>query len=117
MGRSSLKNRDRRLKNLKPWKPGQSGNPKGRPPKDVSLTSLLKLEVQKINPDDKAKRTWAELLVVATIRLAVKGNAAALKEVWERMDGRVREMPPIDEEPQKVTVQLVDLSKHHKATK
>jgi len=24
------------------WKPGQSGNPKGRPPKDISLTTLVK---------------------------------------------------------------------------
>ena len=32
-----------------------------------------------------------EWLVIGTLRLAIKGNAAALKEVWERLDGKVRQ--------------------------
>jgi len=35
-------------------------------------------------------RTWKELIVIATLRLAMKGNAAALREVWDRVDGKVR---------------------------
>ena len=34
-------------------------------------------------------RTWLELLVLDTLQLAMKGNATALKEVWERLDGNV----------------------------
>ena len=75
---------------LKPrWKPGQSGNPKGRPPKKDCLTSLLKDELERIDPEDKQKRTWKELVVLATLRLAIKGHPTALKEVWERSDGKV----------------------------
>src|SRR5262245_64755542 len=70
---------------------GQSGNPKGRPPKHECLTSLLKAELETVNPGDKERRTWMELVVAATLRLAIKGNAAALREVWDRVDGKVKQ--------------------------
>lgn len=89
MSRCSVKNSDKRLKNLKPWKPGQSGNPKGRPSKDECLTSLLKEEITKVHPSDKHGRTWKQLIVIATMKLAIKGNSTALREVWERMDGKL----------------------------
>jgi hypothetical protein len=78
--------------NLKPWKPGQSGNPAGRPSKADTLTSLLKAEMERsdsASPSDK--RTWNERIVIATLRLAEQGLPAALKEIWERCDGRVRQ--------------------------
>lgn len=71
------------------WKKGVSGNPRGRPRKQDSLTSLLKEEIEKICPADREERTWKELIVRATLQLAMKGNATALKEVWERLDGKV----------------------------
>ena len=77
--------------NLKPWKKGQSGNPKGRPKKADCLTSLLKEEIEKVDPEDKDGRTHMEMIVDATMRLAKNGNATALKEIWERMDGKVRD--------------------------
>lgn len=70
------------------WKKGESGNPKGRPKKQDSLTSLLKEEIKKICPADREKRTWKELIVRATLQLAMKGNATALREVWDRLDGK-----------------------------
>ena len=71
------------------WKKGVSGNPRGRPKKRDSLTSLLKEEIAKICPADREKRTWKELVVRATLQLAMKGNATALKEIWERLDGKI----------------------------
>ena len=71
------------------WKKGVSGNPRGRPKKRDSLTSLLKEEIAKICPADREKRSWKELIVRATLQLAMKGNATALKEVWERLDGKI----------------------------
>ncbi len=88
--------------NLKSWKKGQSGNPKGRPKKADCLTSLLKEEIEKVDPRDRHKRTYRELIVIATMRLAMKGNAAALREVWDRMDGKVK-----DEVEMKGSVDLV----------
>ena len=77
--------------NLQPWRKGQSGNPAGRKPKHECLTSLLKEEIEKICPSDKQNRTWKELIIIGTMRLAMKGNAAALREVWERVDGRIKQ--------------------------
>ena len=71
------------------WKKGTSGNPRGRPKKQDCLTHLLREEIQKISPADREKRTWKLLIVRATLQLAMKGNATALKEVWERLDGKV----------------------------
>ncbi len=105
--------------NLKSWKKGQSGNPKGRPKKADCLTSLLEEEIGKVDPKDKHKRTFRELIVIATMRLAMKGNAAALREVWDRMDGKVK-----DEVEMAGSVDLVQLlhegrerlAKHRKRT-
>ena len=71
------------------WKKGTSGNPRGRPKKQDCLTHLLREEIEKICPADRENRTWKQLIVRATLQLAMKGNAAALKEVWERLDGKV----------------------------
>ena len=79
------------------WKAGQSGNPAGRPKKADCLTSLLKEEIDKVCPKDVEKRTWKELIILATMSLAMKGNAAALKEVWERMDGKVKDKLELDD--------------------
>ena len=75
--------------NLKPFPKGVSGNPKGRPPKHDTFTSLLKEEIEKQCPDDASGKTWKECLVIATLKLAIKGNATALKELWDRVDGKV----------------------------
>jgi len=41
------------------------------------------------NPIDKQDRTYRESFVEKTLTLAMNGNAAALKEVWERIDGKI----------------------------
>jgi len=66
------------------------------PPKADCLTTLLKEELEKVSPADKEGRTWKELVVIATLKLAMKGNAAALREVWERVDGKVRQDIGVD---------------------
>jgi len=76
------------LANLKPFQKGGNANPKGRPPKDVSLTSLLKIEIEKVPPGEKQNRTWRQLLVLAWLTGAMK-NPALLKELLERLEGKV----------------------------
>lgn len=88
------------------WKPGQSGNPKGRPPKHESLTSLLKEELDQASPQDKEGRTWKELIVLATLRLAVAGNRTALREVWDRSDGKVTKQFEVTDN--RIPLSLVD---------
>lgn len=81
-------------RNLIPWKPGQSGNPKGRPKKPVDLTALLKqaLEGTKLlGQDTPDGSTVAEMFVQTQIAAAMKGNAAIAKEIWERIAGKAKE--------------------------
>ena len=75
------------------WKPGRSGNPKGRPKKDVSLTTLLKKYLQAV-PDvlidqKQNTKTWRELLVQAWLVGAYKGNATLFIQLLERLEGKV----------------------------
>ena len=75
------------------WVKGQSGNPKGRPPKRVSITSLVKEILDEVPEEGKPGvkntegKTWAELVAAALVRGAVEGNSAHLKELLERMEG------------------------------
>ena len=71
------------------FKKGHCANPAGRPSKKDCLTSLLRDEIEKICPTNKQGKTWKELIVIATMAQAVKGNPAALREIWDRMDGKV----------------------------
>ncbi len=69
------------------WKPGQSGNPKGRPPKSLTLTPKLLERLDDPCPSDPKGRTWGEVVIEATLVHAAKGNAGALRELWNRIDG------------------------------
>ena len=74
------------------WQKGHSGNPNGKPKNDVSLTTLLKAQLIRPCPGDKQGRTWREVLVLAWLTGAMK-NPMLLKELVERVDGRV--MQPV----------------------
>jgi len=68
--------------------PGNNANPKGRPVKDCSITSLLKEELDKIPSGEKQGRTWRQLLVLAWLTGAMK-NPVLFKELLERVEGKV----------------------------
>ena len=77
-----------------PWKPGQSGNPNGRPKKP--LTEAYKAILAKPIPDEIAAKlkvkqgtTYAEVIALALAREAVKGKVAAAAELADRVEGRV----------------------------
>ena len=87
-----------RTRGLKPrWKPGQSGNPKGRPPKALCLTSEIKEyldQVPKVLPNNqpnKEKKTWCKILAEEAVHQAAKGNHQILKELFDRTEGKVRD--------------------------
>lgn len=80
------------------FKKGQSGNPKGRPPKELCLTSLVKEELEQqaktkegklLFNKDGTPKTYAQLLAGAIVSQAAKGNRTALQQLWERVDGKV----------------------------
>lgn len=78
--------KDPRGKGLTPWKPGQSGNPKGRPPKGETVAEVWRAFLEgKDDPDDKMTRR--EKLMQAMYRKGLSGDVAAVKLVLERTDG------------------------------
>jgi len=87
----------------KQWKPGQSGNPKGRAPKALSVTSTLKAMLEwpapstivanyrQLFPQLPANPTCIEILTVRAVTKAmdIKTGDVMAKEIWERLDGKV----------------------------
>ena len=79
--------RARSLANLRSWKPGQSGNPRGRARGSVNLTNAILRVLKQVAAPDKQKRKWAEFFAERLVTLACEGNAAAIREVLARVDG------------------------------
>jgi len=67
------------------WKPGQSGNPRGVPKGTVFLTDYLR-KLLKMNDYQAAK-----VLCHIILEKAMEGDFKFVKEVWDRMDGPVRQ--------------------------
>jgi len=79
------------LQNLKPFKKGQSGNPKGRPKGALSITNLIKKELKKF-PTVRSKKTNAQLLIEKVLDKAIKkGDIQMLKTIWNYIDGMPKE--------------------------
>jgi hypothetical protein len=67
-----------RLENLKPWKPGQSGNPSGRPRTKI-LRDITREIVEMV--DTKKKKHRARLLIDTVFRQAEKGSLGHFKAI------------------------------------
>ena len=87
----------KRLKNLKSYKKGQSGNLAGRPKGTKNISKVLKecanAEISLINPitKKKAKKTCVEWVCIKLFTEGMKGNVHATKVIFERLDGKVAE--------------------------
>lgn len=71
--------------------PGEVRNPNGRPKRFKLLTMIMNKQMDEKCEFDKKGRTWAEVIVAATMQLAIKGHTGALKEVWERSEGKMKQ--------------------------
>lgn len=71
------------------FKPGQSGNPKGRPKKELCVTDILR-EQSKIRDvqTEEGKITRAEAIAKRLWLMAMEGDIAALKYIYDRLDGK-----------------------------
>jgi len=94
---------------LTQFKPGWAGGP-GRPKGSVSLKTLLKQALEKTSLGDQPcpnGRNVAETFVEAVLIHAVAGNPSYMKEVWERVEGKVKETVEHDGEI-KIRVEYAD---------
>ena len=62
------------------FKPGESGNPDGRPPKGYSITEMMK---EMLSSDPRVKETLGKVIITK----ALEGDITAIKTVWQYMDG------------------------------
>ena len=85
----------RALENLKPFEPGQSGNPAGRP-KSITLSEALRHELAKEAPEAAAGETYAEKIAGVLCAAAAGGNVNAAREIADRTEGKPRQAVDID---------------------
>jgi hypothetical protein len=72
----------------RPFQPGQSGNPGGRPRGSKSLRNLLIQALRKKAKDGKGgEREFYELLTESIVVNAAKGNAALVKLIFDYHEG------------------------------
>jgi len=72
------------------WKKGKSANPKGRPRKEVCITSLVKQYLGEI-ADTRTGKTHAALVAEALVAGMIDQNPIAIKEMLARIDGAVKQ--------------------------
>jgi hypothetical protein len=78
-----------KAENLRPFQPGKSGNPGGRPKKIVT-DCLAELLGQKA-PEDPMHRSYAELLALGMLNRAIAKSHPDAKEILGRVEGKVAE--------------------------
>ncbi len=79
------------------FKPGQSGNPRGRPKKNKDLTRLIQVELDTTIPVQEAGRgkriTKREAIIKQLINRAIKGDPKATQFVLRHLE-KNREVEP-----------------------
>jgi hypothetical protein len=78
-----------KTENLKPWKPGESGNPGGRP-RTKLITAELERMLEQEAPTADGK-TWAAVIAEALLKKARQGDVRAITELANRIEGKARQ--------------------------
>ena len=92
------------------FKPGQSGNPKGRP-KGTGITDRLR---ELVMGDDESAKETREKLVNAAVGAAEDGDHRFWKEIVDRLEGPVKNRTELTGEnggPLPVVFEIVDSRK------
>jgi uncharacterized protein DUF5681 len=89
-----------RIENLRPpWKPGESGNPSGRPKKRPLSSTYVEFAERRV--PDKFRRslglpenaTFADAITQALFLSAINGNVPAARELREATEGKADVRP------------------------
>jgi hypothetical protein len=71
---------------MTPWKPGQSGNPAGRPKGYNSIATEIKRTLSETIPGQDGL-TWAQAFRQILFRAGIKGDQRAIRTIMEYSDG------------------------------
>ena len=80
------------VSNLRPFKPGQSGNPAGRP-KQVATRLIREMSAELA---EGSNETRLRRIVEALLTKAEAGDLEAVKIVFDRLEGRPRQAVSLD---------------------
>ena len=74
-------------KQVKSWfKPGQSGNEKGRPKGSISITHEIKKKLAEIPPNER--KTYLQILITKILKKAlIDEEEPMIKLIWNYIDG------------------------------
>ena len=84
MGNTTKKQRGN-TDNLKPFKKGQSGNPKGRPKRAKCIPDILRKITSK---KGKGGSTKLDLILNNVVDNAIKGDVWSIQFIADRMEGK-----------------------------
>ena len=71
------------------WKPGQSGNPAGRPPNKKYLSEIARELLEEVPKGETEGRNADILVVLALIRKALGGDTRAIEMLHDWTEGKV----------------------------
>jgi hypothetical protein len=106
----------------KGWKPGESGNPNGRPKKgeawaDVAneLLNSKEIDITMKMADGKVKRlslesdkSFRHAVIVGMIKEAMKGNVQAARELADRTEGKSKERREVTNKVEPIKIMSFD---------
>ena len=79
-------------KNSTSFKPGQSGNPNGRPKRDWTVAGLIE---QAMEQEDETGVPYKKAVYEKLVKMAKDGDIQAVKEVNQRLDGMPKQSTDI----------------------
>ena len=85
-----------RTRGLKPWRKGESGNPKGRAPRELCVPDILRRIGEEIDPE--TQKTKLEGLMLKVYDFAKAGQAWAVQTILDRTEGKVKERLGIEDD-------------------
>ena len=101
--------RRKREANLRPVKPGQVLNPKGRPPKVKCIPDILEKLGKEVS--EKNGKTNLENLMRSVYLHAMRGHGWALQFIAERTEGKVTDKLQVDDNRPTVIFHVPDNGK------
>lgn len=92
------------------FKPGESGNPNGRPKGAISLVGILRAKLEEC-PKEMDKRTYAQLLVQRALDIALEeGDVGMIRDLFDRVDGKPQGSVDVTSAGEKITALSPELA-------